>query len=618
MTSSPQKFDLHLPGLIRVLAEHLYSDPRVGLRELLQNSHDSISRRAIEQADWDQAPRIDVRINKNKHILEIKDNGSGLTKEEVIAYLSTIGRGYTRQLRQDLALQEPLLDQTLIGQFGLGFLSAFMLGESVVVETKSFQNGHKAVTWQSDGSESYRLTTGRRTTVGTTVRLTLKPAMRHLLDEPTLDRQVKRFADLLPHPIFVGKASLRSNLGHPPWKRGAAGTAESAGIEAAIIAFLRTREISDDPIWVLPLTDHKRSVGHDSVHIPLSGVIYIPERSRASLQEHGDATVFIRSMLICERDRRLLPKWARFASAIVESPMLQPTASREDIHEDENLEWVADAIEEQLLAGLERLCQDTPHRWHAVLDSHADLIMAWAAEHQGFFRRVADAIRLPTSRGRLSIPDYLRQSKQKILYYQINDTPRLCEQVILEGCGKPVIDASWFGVLPFLEKYAQEHTEVRLVQAESDIHSLIREIRSKKYIPLTEIFKQLEPRVKMGEFDPEDLPAILLYSPNAEFIRDARQAVHDDALIPGVAEMLAGCASELRAEGESEEGILYLNAKSPLIQRLAQLASTAQLELNICEALYQATKIFSGRMLDARQCMTAFGKFSQSLQELIR
>lgn len=614
MTSTLQKFDLHLPGLIRVLAEHLYSDPRVGLRELLQNSHDSISRRAIEQADWDETPRIDVSINKNKHTLEIKDNGSGLTQEEVIAYLSTIGRGYTRQLREELALQEPPLDKTLIGQFGLGFLSAFMLGDSVVVETKSFQQGHKAVTWQSDGSESYRITTGRRTAVGTTVRLTLKPSMRHLLDEPTLDRQVKRYADLLPHPIFVGKASRRSNLGHPPWKS----EADNAEFEAAIVAFLRTRDIPDDPIWVLPLTDHKRSVGHDSVHIPLSGVIYIPARSRASLQEHGDATVFIRNMLICERDRRLLPKWARFARAVVESPMLQPTASREDLHEDENLEWVAQAIEEQLLAGLERLCQDTPHRWHAVLDSHADLIMAWAAEHQEFFRRVADSIRLPTSRGRISIPDYLRQSKQKILYYQITDTPRLCEQVILEGCGKPVIDASWFGVLPFLEKYAQEHSGVRLVRAESDIHSLIREIRGKNYNPLTEIFKQFEPRVKMGQFDPQALPAILLYSANAEFIRDARQAAGDDEWIPGVAEMLAGCATELRAEGESEEGILYLNAKSPLIQRLAQLASTAQLEVHVCAAIYQATKIFSGRMLDAKQCMTAFGKFSQSLKELIR
>ncbi len=613
MTSSPKKFDLHLPGLIKILAEHLYSDPRVGLRELLQNAHDSISRRQIEDPAWNDDPRITVRVVKSKNLLEVQDNGSGLTADEVTAYLSTIGRGYTRELRQELELHETLGNQTLIGQFGLGFLSAFLLGESVVVETQSFQNGFKAVTWRSDGSESYRMSSCKRKDAGTTVRLTLKPSMRFLLDELTLNRLVRRFADLLPHPIFVGNAVLRSNLGHPPWMP----SIQDGVMEERIKEFLRSHEIRDKPIWILPLKDHKHSIGHDSLHIPLSGVIYIPDRSRASLQEHGDAMVFIRNMFICDRNRKLLPKWARFVRAIIESSSLQPTASREDIHEDEHLQWVSQAIEEQLLTGLERLCHDDPTCWNHVLDSHADLIMAWAAEHSGFFRRVSSSIRLPTSRGRLSIPDYLRQTKKKTLYFQLSDTPRLCEQVMLEGCGKPVIDASWFGVMPFLERYVSEHPDICLVQADTDIQSLVREVRSKKYDSLKKLFLSIEPRTKIGEFDPKELPAIMLYSPNAEFIRDAQNIAQESNLIPGIAEMLAGCADELRADGESDEGIFYLNAKSSLINKLMTLASENQLERNVCETLYQATKIFSGRMLDARQCINAFARFSQTLEELI-
>ena len=100
------KFDLHLPGLIKILAENLYSDPRVGLRELIQNSHDSISRRQIEHPNWQADPCIRILVNKAKDTIEIHDNGSGLTREETVTYLATIGRGYTRELRERLAFED--------------------------------------------------------------------------------------------------------------------------------------------------------------------------------------------------------------------------------------------------------------------------------------------------------------------------------------------------------------------------------------------------------------------------------------------------------------------------------------------------------------------------------
>src|SRR3974377_669301 len=122
-----QRFTLHLPGLLKVLAEHLYSSKKVGIRELIQNAHDSCMRRKIEASEPDYQPRIEVALDVPRRLITISDNGNGLTEEEIVTYLATIGRGYTRELRDRLALGSPAEAAELIGQFGLGFLSAFLL-----------------------------------------------------------------------------------------------------------------------------------------------------------------------------------------------------------------------------------------------------------------------------------------------------------------------------------------------------------------------------------------------------------------------------------------------------------------------------------------------------------
>src|ERR1700686_5270361 len=98
-----QRFNLHLPGLLKVLAEHLYSSKKVGIRELIQNAHDSCVRRKIEASEPDYRPRIDISLDIPKRLITIRDNGNGLTADEIGTYLATIGRGYTRERRERLS-----------------------------------------------------------------------------------------------------------------------------------------------------------------------------------------------------------------------------------------------------------------------------------------------------------------------------------------------------------------------------------------------------------------------------------------------------------------------------------------------------------------------------------
>ncbi len=216
------RFRLHLPGLLKVLAEHLYSTPRVGVRELIQNAHDSCVRRLVERPGSGEPPRIEVAIDPEARTLRVADNGSGLTAGEIEDYLTVIGRGYTRELRERLAL-DPADVPELIGQFNIGFLSAFLLASEVTVETRP--EGGPALRWSSTGDEEYSVGPGDRAGVGTTVELRLKPSARFLLHEPNLVEVVREYADFVPTPIHVQGSPDRANLGAFPWDEPDAGAA---------------------------------------------------------------------------------------------------------------------------------------------------------------------------------------------------------------------------------------------------------------------------------------------------------------------------------------------------------------------------------------------------------
>jgi molecular chaperone HtpG len=148
-----EQFHVHLPGLLTVLAEHLYSNRAVAVRELLQNAHDSCRRRAVECPNPAYRPRVDVAVDRERGVLVIADNGSGLSAAEVRDYLATIGRSYTRELKGQVGVLAPGQAAGLIGHFGFGFLSAFLMASAVTATTRSYRAGSEPVRWSCDDGE---------------------------------------------------------------------------------------------------------------------------------------------------------------------------------------------------------------------------------------------------------------------------------------------------------------------------------------------------------------------------------------------------------------------------------------------------------------------------------
>jgi len=623
---------LHLPGLLTILSEHLYSDPSVALREALQNAHDSCERRRVEGREAAYRPRVTVRFRARERWLELEDNGSGLTEGEIAEFLATIGRSYTRELRTRLEVgdaAEVAAAEQLVGQFGLGFLSAFLLARRVVLTTRSYRPGSPTLRFVSSGGASYELTTidaeaGGPDSGGTTLRMELKPGAQFLLDGDVLSRAIRTYVDFLPTPVHLegdpaGDGAAFSseplNRGRAPWH--APDEDAAAGDEAEsrldYVEFVRAR-FGVEPLTVLPLSDVVLHLGDDRVTIPLSGVLFVPPGSITSLQEYGDVAVYVRRMFVCERERDLLPAWARFVRGVVESPRLRPTVSRETLRQDETFRQVQAGLEVALLAHFEELARAQPEVWREVVFAHNDLIKGWAVQAPRLFECVADRVQFETSRGRLTLPEVRAVNGDRLDFFS-DDSGLNQERLLYEARGRVVIDASRFAEEAFLRRYADQNAGVRLAQLSPGCDSLFSAADG-ALARLVRHFEQRGVACRAVRFEPATLPALAIYPPAHDRVRRVRDALEQGTLEGPIGELLRGFVE--RRDGAAAGPVLHLNADSALLAELERRGPDDPSFAPALDLLHQGARFFAGKQLAADESRRAFESAMASLAALLR
>jgi molecular chaperone HtpG len=607
---------LHLPGLLTILSEHLYSDPSVALREALQNAHDSCERRGAEAPEEGYQPRVVVRFDADARSIELSDNGSGLTEAEIADFLAIIGRSYTGELRARLEVgdaAELAAAEHLIGQFGLGFLSAFLLARRVVLTTRSYRPGSRTLRFVSTGGQSYELEElpqSEQREVGTTLRMELKPAAQFLLDPELLERAIQIYVDLLPTPVHL--CAQRDEVPEEPVNRGGAPWHGEAS-ENDHVEFVRSR-FEVEPLTVLPLRDVVVELGHDRVTIPIAGVLFVPPGSITSLQEYGDVAVYVRRMFICERERDLLPPWARFVRGVVESPRLRPTVSREALRQDETFRQVQAGLEAQLVDHFEELARDEPESWREIVLAHNDLIKGWALQAPRLFAAVADLVHFETSRGRLTLPE-IRRANGDVLHYFSDDSGLNQERLLFESRGLLVIDASRFAEEAFLRRYAAERGGVALDQLRAGSSGLF-ETADGELPRVVAHFGARPVACRAVRFEPPSLPALLLYPPAHDRVRRVRDALEQGRLDGPIGDLLRAFVE--RRDGGREAGpVLHVNAGSELLQELERRGPADAAFAPALDLVFETARFFAGKRLSAEESRAAFESAMRSLATLI-
>jgi hypothetical protein len=396
-------FKVDIAGIIEIMGSALYSKITAPVRELIQNAHDAVLRR--RQADLSYRGRIDVLQDAAAGTLTFVDDGIGLSEEEAERYLGTLGIGVTGMLRRGGGGASPGLahadDATgLIGQFGVGLFSAFMLAERLVVQTRR-AGDCPAVRWEAGPGTDIELSSCDRAEIGTAVTLHLKlEHKRFAEDEAALSAAIKEYADFIPVPIHVNRSAQRANLIFASWFEP---TPDREQIELDL-----AEVFGESPLEVIPVRSERPA--------PIAGALYVTPARTPGFSGTPVVTAVIRRMVVSRNVQGLLPNWASFLRGVLELNACSPTASREDLVRDRAFDEARAALEDLLLGHLESLASENPGKLASILAWHR-YTFAGAALTQPRLRAVLrKAYRFPTSAGQMSFDELLSASAADPLF----------------------------------------------------------------------------------------------------------------------------------------------------------------------------------------------------------
>ncbi|MCC4042596.1 ATP-binding protein [Escherichia coli] len=551
LPGSSYSTEVNLNGLIEVLSKHLYSTPVVAVRELVQNGHDAIVRRRIEQPDAPKDNSIRVVADVAKSTITISDTGAGLTESEIHGFLATVGVGYTRMLRQ----QD---DNTgLIGMFGLGFLSAFVLAKEVTVLTTSWQTPDQSWKYHSTDGQKYTVTPHQASEPGTQVILTLKEEYSHLASNNLLNRVLSRYCILLHEPVYVGDASEPVNKLQPPWREETPDgvTMHRALVQRKNLAFAAQFESSFEPICTIPVVPAGMS---DAV-----GILWIQDGATYGTSDNRNLSLFLRGMLLDDEARELLPPWAGFIGGVIESSKLTPTASREDLQRDETWVAVQEALKEALISGLSDLAQNQPEIWRRVLMRHNEALLGAALCDDRLFDLLKDRLQVPTSKGALLAKDLRVNNSIHILLSRDGGF----EEMLFHILQRPVARGDRYAVVPFLRRWALlYHCRIIEVGTQTGNEQLfsLAELPEEQVAYLEEHLCDGEQLI-ISRFEPAVLPLVVTPDREAELKQILEQDDADKRISTAALMLARQFTSQIQ---KTKTSSLYINLNNPCVMQL--------------------------------------------------
>lgn len=440
MTTETLGFQTEVKQLLHLMIHSLYSNRSVFLRELISNASDALDKLrflALDQStlyENDTELRVRLSLDEQGHKLIIEDNGIGMSREEVIQNLGTIARSGTKEFLSKLSGNQNQ-DTQLIGQFGVGFYSAFIVASHVEVETrKAGESATSATRWTSAGEGDYTLETIERSARGTTITLTLKEDAHEFAQRWTIERLVKQYSDHIQWPIQLIKQQWNDE------KKGYESTDEWETVNQASALWLRSKsEVTDEQY-----NEFYKQISHDfedplaHVHARVEGskeyiqLLYVPQRAPFDLWDRNQQRglkLYVRRVFIMDNAEQLLPGYLRFVRGIVDSNDLPLNVSREILQESKDVDAIRKGCTHKILGLLEDLAENKPEQYATFWNQFGTCFKEGLGEDQPNRERLAKLLRFSSTHtdateANVSLKQYVERMKesQDAIYYITADS----------------------------------------------------------------------------------------------------------------------------------------------------------------------------------------------------
>ena len=419
-----KEFQAETKQVLRLVIHSLYSHKEIFLRELVSNASDACEKlrfEALANPSLLGADVLSVTLTPDTAAgtLSIKDNGVGMSEAEVIDNLGTIARSGTKKFLETLS-GDSAKDAQLIGQFGVGFYSAFIVADKVTVLTKRADN--LAVRWDSDGEGQYQIQAAEKSDRGTEVILHLRDEDKEFLEAGRLRQLVRKYSDHLSIPIVLksGETEETVNQAKAFWTR-----PKSELTDEDYQAFYKhlTHDSENARVWA-----HNKVEGN----IEYTSLLYLPKRAPFDLfeREHkGGIQLYVKRVFIMDKTAELLPPWLRFMRGLVDTADLPLNVSRELLQNNRTVEKIKSALIKRSLDLLEDLAANKPEEYAEFWKTFGIVLKEGIIDDPAHKERIAKLLRFHSTAvtgdsPEVTLEKYVSRmpSDQKAIYYLTADT----------------------------------------------------------------------------------------------------------------------------------------------------------------------------------------------------
>jgi len=417
-------FKAETQQLLDILIHSLYTEREIFLRELISNASDALTRMDFvmltnrDVLDPEASLEIRIRTDEEQGVLIVEDTGIGMTREELVDNLGTIARSGAKAFVEAAREGEHDLSE-IIGQFGVGFYSAFMVADWIRVVSRSYQPDAEATAWYATGEDTYSLEPADLEKRGTEVRIKLKEDAQEFLDESRLRQVVKRHSDFIQYPIYFGDGEEPVNRQTALWRQNQRETEEEAYQE-----FYKqfTLDFTD------PLT-----YAHMVVDAPaqMYALLFVPQDPKNlvfSPRKEPGLKLYARKVLIQEFTTDLLPRYLSFMDGVVDSEDLPLNVSRESVQSNRIMALLKRLVTGKAFDMLMELGEQEPQKYIQLWETYGTSLKEGVAIEQDEPERLFPFLRFHTSKnlvGLSSLADLVARADpdQKEIYYFLGDDP---------------------------------------------------------------------------------------------------------------------------------------------------------------------------------------------------
>lgn len=444
-------FQTEVQQLLELMIHSLYSNKEVFLRELISNASDALDKLRFEALsndalyEGDSTLNIHISYDKTAHTITLRDNGIGMTRDEVVDNIGTIARSGTKQFIQALS-GEQAKDSNLIGQFGVGFYSSFIVADKVTLITRrAGLSADQGVSWESEGKGSYELKTVEKADRGTTVILHLREADHDFLESYRLRSTVRKFSDHIAWPIMMASEALPVDESEDEAADGetAPKTAEPPKIEMINSASALWRKSKTD-VTAEEYKEFYKHISHDFEepltysHNHVEGtkeyisLLFIPKRAPFDLwdrnRQHG-VKLYVRRVFIMDDTEHLMPQYLRFIRGVIDSDDLPLNVSREILQHNKLIDTIRTGSVKKILSTLESMAKDEPENYATFWKEFGKVLKEGPAEDFSNREKIAQLLRFASTHNTdssqtVSLEDYIGRMKpnQEKIYFITADS----------------------------------------------------------------------------------------------------------------------------------------------------------------------------------------------------